>query len=52
MVGVVELPGDPVRRRLRDRDAGQVIEVAHVGAGQLQLEVGAAEGQRIGQRAR
>ena len=49
MIGVVELPGDPVRRRLRDRDAGQVIEVAHVGAGQFQLEVGTTEGQRIGQ---
>src|SRR5205823_8120379 len=52
VVGVIELPGDSVRRRLWDRDAGQVIEVAHVGAGQLQLEVGAAEGQRISQRAR
>ena len=29
--------------------AGQVVEVAHIGAGQLQLEVSAAEGQRIGQ---
>ena len=29
-----------------------MIEVSHVGAGQLQLEVGTAEGQRIGQRTR
>jgi hypothetical protein len=43
-----ELSGNPICRRFRDRDAGQVIEVAHIGAGQLQLEIGATEGQRIG----